>query len=270
MTNQAEPSGKANRNKRVPDPGAWTRSEVDKDIAGLRNALDEHLRGLDAPSSPPQAKLISPSPPPRLSYQYIDSNSDSSRGRGDYTNRTGIVLFAAVSGLVFGIGIGVTVYMGSLGRFSPPNSDVHRSQGSTVNPPSYPHSKHARQAPPAALPRAERPRSEGDRSGYSEPRPEVPPSSASTTPVRWQACLDQDRREAEPPQPGETWWPVVGPSNSLEDARRHCRADAFINRSGNAQISSFRDRETATSFAEQLTQDSSHPWRFWVGEVSVR
>lgn len=28
--------------------------------------------------------------------------------------------------------------------------------------------------------------------------------SESTAVVRWQACLDQDRREAEPLQPGET------------------------------------------------------------------
>jgi hypothetical protein len=120
-------------------------------------------------------------------------------------------------------------------------------------------------AAPAAS-RQDAERTEGPRDAGSNA--EAP--SEATAAVRWQACLDQDRRDAEPPQPGETWWPVVGPSDSLDDARRHCRADAFVNRSGNAQISSFRDRDTATAFAEQLTQDSSHPWRFWVGDASVR
>ena len=87
---------------------------------------------------------------------------------------------------------------------------------------------------------------------------------------KWRACVEEDQIDVEPPMPGETWWPVVGPSNSLEDAKRLCRADAFINRSGNAQISSFRDRTVAQKFAQELSTDNSHPWQFWVGEASVR
>lgn len=133
----------------------------------------------------------------------------------------------------------------------------------------YPKQVSTTPSPESAVPAASRraaERTEGPSDGGSSA--EAPPES--TAAVRWQACLDQDRRDVEPPQPGETWWPVVGPSDSLDDARRHCRADAFINRSGNAQISSFRDRETASAFAEQLSQDSSHPWRFWIGDASVR
>lgn len=273
MTNKDGPSDKGNRNNRAPDPGAWTRSEVEKDIAGLRNALDEHLRALDSSSSPPQTRASSPPPPPpppRPSYQYPASKVNSSPGGSDNANRAGIVFFAVVSGLVFGIGIGFTAYMSSLGKLSAPPTAFPEGQGMTVKPSPTPQPKQARPAAPPASAPAEQPSNEGIRSGDADSRPEAPPSTDSAPAVRWQACLDQERRDAAPPQAGETWWPVVGPSDSLDDARRHCRADAFINRSGNAQISSFRDRETATAFAEQLTQDSSHPWRFWVGDASVR
>ena len=87
---------------------------------------------------------------------------------------------------------------------------------------------------------------------------------------RWQACVQEDGREGAAPQSGEIWWPVVGPADALEAARRHCRGDAFLNSQGNVQIASFRDRDSATTFAETLTADSSHPWGFRVGEASVR
>jgi hypothetical protein len=119
---------------------------------------------------------------------------------------------------------------------------------------------------PLSLPSEQADRNEPRTDSGSDDRP----SPASTVVARWEACIVHEDRDAEPPQPGETWWPVVGSSDSLSDARRYCRADAFINQSGNAQISSFRDRQTAMTFAEQLTQDSSHSWRFRVGEPNVR
>ncbi len=97
--------------------------------------------------------------------------------------------------------------------------------------------------------------------------------STATTASRsnqWQACQEEEQRIARPPQPGEIWWPVVGPHESLSSARRFCRPDAFKNKSGNVQIASFRDKETAESFARQLTSDVSHPYEFWVGEPSQR
>ncbi len=118
----------------------------------------------------------------------------------------------------------------------------------------------------------------------TEPRPAqpVPPTSQPTAAARetkripeavrrWQACLDYlSSMDGQPAQPGETWWPVVGRSVALNASRSHCREDAFRNAAGNTQIASFRDRETAAAFAEQLSQDSSHPYRFWVGDPTTR
>ena len=107
--------------------------------------------------------------------------------------------------------------------------------------------------------------------------PPSPPEQTSPSPPAvqeggdlWQACRSDQYRPAPPPQAGETWWPVVGPAAALADARSHCRADAFINGSGNVQIASFRDRSIAEGFANALTADSSHPHRFWLGEPSQR
>ncbi|MFM7312553.1 MAG: hypothetical protein ACKO0M_05195, partial [Cyanobium sp.] len=101
--------------------------------------------------------------------------------------------------------------------------------------------------------------------GVQSPGGSPVPSSAG-----WQACLREENRDGAPPQPGETWWPVVGPPDALEAARQHCRADAFVNRSGNVQIASFRSLEIASRFVEQLNQDGSIPYRFRVGEASLR
>ncbi len=108
------------------------------------------------------------------------------------------------------------------------------------------------------------------------PVPTPPPREpAQTTPEparsdQWQACMDYSSNNGPPPQAGESWWPVVGPTEALDASRQHCRGDAFRNASGNAQIASFRDRATATAFAQQLTSDSSHPYSFWVGDPTVR
>ena len=86
----------------------------------------------------------------------------------------------------------------------------------------------------------------------------------------WQTCVDYPSEEAATPAPGATWWPVVGPAEALAASRQQCRGEAFSNASGNVQVASFRDRNTAAAFAQQLTNDRSHPYNFWVGEPSVR
>lgn len=87
----------------------------------------------------------------------------------------------------------------------------------------------------------------------------------------WAACrADNDRAPSPPPQPGDVWWPVVGPPDALAEARLRCRSDAFLNRNGNVQVSSFRDRTIAAGFADQLSRDPDHPYSFWVGEPSRR
>ena len=103
----------------------------------------------------------------------------------------------------------------------------------------------------------------------------APPPPQATTPApantgQWQACIDYAASDGPAPQSGETWWPVVGPAESLQASQEHCRADAFTNASGNTQIASFRDRDTAAAFAQQLTSDSSHPYTFWVGDPTQR
>jgi hypothetical protein len=266
MSNTSDPSEKGNLNSRGPDPDAWGVGEADNEIASLRNALDEHLRSLEAPQPPPVSSKYKP---PSSGYSYHPADSQSSiRGSSDH-NRSGVVAFAAITGVVLGAVVSISM-VGSQRAMSPIVSPLNTPQVSG-SPVASPEPKQLSTTPsrasasPAAT-RGEAERTEGPRDVASNV--EAPPESTAT--VRWQACLDQDRRDAEPPQPGETWWPVVGPSDSLDDARRHCRADAFINQSGNAQVSSFRDRDTASAFAEQLSQDSSHPWRFWVGDPSVR
>jgi len=102
------------------------------------------------------------------------------------------------------------------------------------------------------------------------PQEPVRPAPEPAQTGQWQACVDYSSTDGPPPQAGETWWPVIGTAESLDASRQHCRGDAFINASGNAQIASFRDRETATAFAQQLTSDRSHPYNFWVGDPTVR
>jgi hypothetical protein len=266
MSNTSGPSGERNPTGRGTDPASWRDREADNEIANLRNALDEHLRNLDTSQPPPGSHKSTTSSP---AYSYHQADSESTGGASSDGKRSGIVAFAAVTGLV--LGAAVTISLASLERSETVVGTVQTPPQAPSSPVETPQPKQVSTAPSreSAAPDASRREPERTEGGpavgsNAEARPE------STAAVRWQACLDQDRRDAEPPQPGETWWPVVGPSESLDDARRHCRADAFINRSGNAQISSFRDRDTATAFAEQLTQDSSHQWRFWVGDASVR
>lgn len=89
-------------------------------------------------------------------------------------------------------------------------------------------------------------------------------------PYVWDPCKADEYQSIDQAQSGQTWWPVVGPRSSLESVLSRCRADAFINKSGNVQVASFRDRNTARSFAERLNRDSTHAFQFWVGDPTVR
>lgn len=101
------------------------------------------------------------------------------------------------------------------------------------------------------------------------PRPQSDPTPVSESSTsRWNGC-EQAVGEGAAPQSGDMWWPVVGPPNSLEDARRYCRSDAFRNSEGNVQIASFRSQSDAYAFAQQLTADSQHPYVFRVGEPTT-
>jgi hypothetical protein len=104
---------------------------------------------------------------------------------------------------------------------------------------------------------------------FNSPPPVVSDHSGLNT-GQWQACKEDESRSAPMPQPGDVWWPVVGPRESLAASRQFCRADAFINKTGNVQIASFRDRATAESFARELSGDPSHSYRFRLGEPSYR
>ena len=271
MSNISDSSENHNPNSRGLDSGAWGVGDKDDEIARLRNAVDEHLRSLEGPKSP---SLSHKPTPPSSAYSYQQADDQSSTSGKSVSNRSVLVALVAVTGIALGAAV-----FGSVASIFIVGSQRANTPGVTSQRPPKPLSRFvasslnkqisnspSRESAASATSRGEAERTEGR--GNADSNAEASPESTAAD--RWQACLDQDRREVEPPQPGETWWPVVGPRDSLDDARRHCRADAFINRSGNAQISSFRDRDTATAFAEQLTQDSSHPWRFWVGDASVR
>ena len=249
-----------------PDSGTWIGSEADKEIAGLRNALDEHLRSFDTPKPPVSSSKQAPQ---TTSYSDAAQNKFISNQDGSSDTRPWLVALAAFSGLVFGVYFTV-----SLARMAAVNSPSPARQAPLQAPKDVFTSPQPKQKSPSPSAASNASSLSSEQAVRAKPQTEAGAeslSSAESTEVaRWQACLDNDRRDADPPQPGETWWPVVGSSDSLADARLHCRADAFINKSGNAQISSFRDRQTAMTFAEQLTQDTTHPWRFRVGEPSVR
>lgn len=117
-----------------------------------------------------------------------------------------------------------------------------------------------------ALSRLPRERFQGNSSSLSSPQM----SQSDLHRSLWQACEQDSMVEKASPQPGETWWPVVGPAEALQDAKLYCRSDAFVSaRTGKVQISSFRDRSVAVRFAELLTSDNSHPWSFEVGPPRV-
>jgi hypothetical protein len=100
--------------------------------------------------------------------------------------------------------------------------------------------------------------------------PAEPAVQALDPAVTWQGCQQNQPDSDRSPRSGETWWPVVGPAEALQQARQHCRADAFTNSTGNVQVASFPDRQTAEAFADALTRDNSHPYSFWVGDATQR
>lgn len=254
MSNSNEYSGQSKLSR--------TGGEADKEIVGLRNALDEHLRNLDTPEPPLDTEKRTD---PKKTNPIATGNKPkpSSFNRGG--RRPFVVLLAAFLGLVFG-----AFFSSELGKSQRAMKSIATSQGTAdeannaVATPELNEERPAPATPPNTSP------SENIEPVTAESATDSGSATETTPTVRWQACLDQASKDVEPPLPGETWWPVVGPSDSLDDSRRHCRNDAFINQSGNAQISSFRDRDTAVAFAEQLTQDTNNQWRFWVGDPSVR
>ena len=185
----------------------------------------------------------------------------------DYRKSQGLVsvLIALLALLVGGLVVGVAGYM----LFARP---LLTSSSKSVAEPQRPTTdKQTPSTPTSPAPQERTETAQQTNSETTEPsqRPteEVSPDTPSPT---WQACLDDQSRTAPSPQPGETWWPVVGAVESLQAARQHCRADAFVNRKGVVQIASFRDRATAETFAQQLTSDNSHPFTFNVGEPTTR
>ncbi|SBO44239.1 protein of unknown function [Cyanobium sp. NIES-981] len=99
------------------------------------------------------------------------------------------------------------------------------------------------------------------------PRPKLPEAPPAQTAQPWPVC-ELFSRES-PAQSREVWWPVVGPTDSLDAVRRFCRQDAFRNRDGNVQVASFRDREMAAAFADQLNSSRQHPYTFYVGDPTI-
>jgi hypothetical protein len=170
------------------------------------------------------------------------------------SNRRGLPIFVVVLGsLLTGL-----FTAGFLLSFSSQWGGLHRqSPGTTTSEPSTPK--------PLDSPETE---TQSETEVATKGRSDT--SDEASSAIVWSACRDDVARDALPPQPGETWWPVVGPVDALDAARRHCRPDAYINKSGNVQVASFRDQQVATSFADQLSGDSSHPWRFWVGDPTMR
>lgn len=264
MTNQpGSDHGNANRGKPA-DPSRVRTGDGNADIRQLRNAVDDELKKLNALDHPVRINRITAEPVIKPSR---DLESPVSKGDQRDHNRLPLISASVLFGLLIGVSatynsviqknwmnyqdigrVKLEAPVGSsasLTQSSPPRArnDVDISSTTRVSPPSD--------------------TSPSEQSSTST-------SSSSTSNIQWQACVEEANLSGPPPQPGETWWPVVGPSESLADARRHCRADAFINRSGNAQISSFRDQETALAFADRLSQDSTHRWTFRVGEPSLR
>jgi hypothetical protein len=236
-----------------------------EEIEKLRRVAEQQLSNLNSPHVAQDTTRFSESKP---TEPFRPSNNAELLGQeSEAHNRPLIVGGAAIFGLAIGLSSAIHIFI----YRSDMNSSVESNPEVAQNPPPR---RPAQWTPDPPRPKAARQTAPQLPSRTENTAPESPPPSIQTLETRsnalWQACIDENGQTGAPPQPGETWWPVVGPGNSLSDARRHCRPDAFINRNGNAQISSFRDQETASAFAERLSQDSSHPWRFWVGDPSTR
>mgnify|MGYP001809863375 CR=1 FL=1 len=71
----------------------------------------------------------------------------------------------------------------------------------------------------------------------------------------WQASCGSS------PVAGASWWPVLGPPETLSLVRsRHC-GDAFITAEGAVQVASFSSVGEATNFAQKLSALTGYPFR---------
>ncbi len=236
-----------------------------EEIERLRRLAEQELSKLNSPQVAQDTTRFSESSPaePLRTSNNVELLSQESETH----NRPLVVGGAAIFGLAIGLSSAIHIFMNR----SDMNPLVESKPEVARNPsPRRP----AQWTPDPPRPKAASQTAPQLSTPTENTAPESPPRSSQAIETRsnalWQACIDENNETGAPPQPGETWWPVVGPGDSLSDARRHCRPDAFINRNGNAQISSFRDQATASAFAERLSQDSTHPWRFWVGDPSMR
>jgi hypothetical protein len=236
-----------------------------EEIERLRRVAEQEISKLNSPQAAQDTTRFSeakPTEPLRSS-----NNAELLSHENETHNRPLVVGGAAIFGLAIGLSSAIHIFM----YRSDMNSSAESKSEVAQNPPPR---RPALWTPDPPRPKAASQTAPQMPSPTENTAPESPPPSGQTVETRsnalWQACIDENDQTGAPPQSGETWWPVVGPGDSLSDARRHCRPDAFINRNGNAQISSFRDQATASAFAERLSKDSSHPWRFWVGDPSMR
>ena len=192
----------------------------------------------------------------RPSSRHRNSLPSASTGnRGSNSQLTGLWFLV---GLLVGL-ILVLLSRGTTGVFQNANSKVSDVPSVPSTPDVQPEVLSKRAIPDLPPPEV------------SQPRPvQRPAPTPAPQPSIWQACQQDVEVEVASPQAGETWWPVVGPPESLKDAKQHCRSDAFVSsRTGKVQIASFRERSMAVRFAEELSSDNSHPWSFEVGPPRV-
>ncbi|WP_216919688.1 hypothetical protein [Synechococcus sp. CCAP 1479/9] len=71
----------------------------------------------------------------------------------------------------------------------------------------------------------------------------------------WQASC------GSPPVAGLSWWPVLGPPETLSLVRNRFCGDAFITAEGAVQVASFSSVEEATNFAQELSAISGYAFR---------
>lgn len=245
------------------DPSEPEANENKADISSLRSELDHHLNQLSTISPDSFLKKPSEQPPSFVAKPiHIEPSRSEKKGPGTW-------FFIVVASVLGGIIVDAAISQNPSQRVSSPvGTGLLESDPQEPSAPK-PFPKTVSTSQPSSPASTETQPSSANGSESTQTSSDTPAEETTST-VKWQACMEDGNHDAASPQPGEVWWPVVGPGESLDDAQRHCRNDAFINKSGNAQIASFRDQQVAASFAEQLSQDGSHPWRFWVGDPTAR
>lgn len=245
---------------------ANTSEVVDDELLRLRQQAEEELLSLNVPNPRPAPDRTVHSP---ASDEFEPFGKTSVFLKEDISrNRPLILATSSLLGLAIGLFAAINAMRANRPSLLEAESRQQPVESTKLRPPQQfrPDPPRPKTATPTRLEAA----SSNTAADSDDASSQSSSESATPSSGAWQACLEDNSQTGVPPQPGETWWPVVGPSNALADARRFCRPDAFINRSGNVQISSFRDQDTADSFARELSSDSTHPWRFWVGDPSVR